>query len=367
MPLDEIYTKFESLGNNCELGIVQRRSGYDAPGLFRNVGYLNVLQIVKALTVNLDTMFDLGAFSFLHREGWPDWVLHCDRFGFAFHSGIPAHIDRGGLEWERYSGKCIASFLFMKRKFQEDLSNGTKCFVFRSREALEGAEIDRLHLAIGACGPGWLLYVREDDLIPAGSVRLIRDRLLVASVARLSNENPPQIEFLSWEKIARKALAIRYGGRGFPGMWQSPNAETNLVLDVPPPSEGLDVLEHSILPHADGEPVFNYHRSDAHPDGTYTATCWVLVPDEFDAKSIGLAMLGYRSLRFKEIDLQRRGIWQRIWATTRIPSDRRGLAPSLIANGTSSGKKIYTAGWELIEGTSYDWAYNRVIPLGDRV
>jgi len=63
----ELYKNFETIGNNCEFGIVQRKAGFDPLGLFRNVGFLNVEQIIGAIVANLDGMFDDGNYSWALR------------------------------------------------------------------------------------------------------------------------------------------------------------------------------------------------------------------------------------------------------------------------------------------------------------
>ena len=74
MTLIEVLSRFESLGNNCEFGIVQRSAGYDPPGLFRNVGFLDVEQIISAVSHNLEGMFEPGRYELTAPEGWLDWA-----------------------------------------------------------------------------------------------------------------------------------------------------------------------------------------------------------------------------------------------------------------------------------------------------
>jgi hypothetical protein len=209
IPLNELYMPFESLGNNCEFGIVQRQAGYDPPGLFRNVGFLNVDAIISTISRNLEGMFDEGLYSFTLPEGWPDWRLDCMRYGFLFHTAIPASISRDSEEWQKKAKDTVASFRFLKRLFQDELQTGEKTFVFRFIAPLEMAQIQRFVQAIRKHGPGWLLYVTQDEAKPDGFVEMAEDGLLLGAIDRLSNENPPQINSKAWVNIARQAIALR--------------------------------------------------------------------------------------------------------------------------------------------------------------
>jgi hypothetical protein len=201
---DGVFRTFESLGNNCELGIVQRTHGYDTPGLFRNVGFQTVEQIIKALECRFEGMFDAGNFSYLQRSNWPDYALHCRRYGFVFHTAIPC--DQPILE--KTASRNIASFRFMLRKLREDLEQGEKIFVYRSDRTASDDLVVRLHSAIRTYGPGWLLYVRQDASKPRCDLEIPADGLMVASMPLLSNSNPPVIDMASWQRLARLSTSM---------------------------------------------------------------------------------------------------------------------------------------------------------------
>jgi hypothetical protein len=209
IPLSELYMPFESLGNNCEFGIVQRLTGYDPPGLFRNVGFLNVDAIVSTIERNLEGMFDEGLYNYILPDGWPDWRLDCMRYGFGFHTSIPAKLDRDSDEWRKKAKDTIAAFRFLKRLFQDELKSGERTFVFRFIAPLPLETIQKFLKAIRKHGPGWLLYVKEDANFPGGFVERIEEGLMIGAIDRLSNENPPQINAKAWEHIARRVIEIR--------------------------------------------------------------------------------------------------------------------------------------------------------------
>jgi hypothetical protein len=344
--LADLYAYFEALGNNCEFGIVQRRVGFDPPGLFRNVGFLGASQIINAISANLGDMFDDDRFRYERRSGWPDYALCCRSFGFTFHSGIPASVEQGTAEWNGHERRNILSFRFLKRKFQEDLLSGEKIFVYRSKVSLSPREITALHSAVSARGPGWLLVVEENPALPAGKLNVIGKRLATASLAKLSNENPPEIDHPGWAAITRTLLCARFGGAGIPTNWRSPLSATHLSASPKPPRSGLDVLEHRF--HSDtavSDPAFYFLRDGARRGATYCASAWVLIPTGAEIDDLGLALFGWPSLRYLKADLSVRDHWQRLFVIAQVVDGRTKIVPSMVAR-LRAGSCLYTAGWD---------------------
>jgi hypothetical protein len=208
VPAAHFFDPFESLGSNCEFGIVQRCSGYDPPGLFRNVGFTSAETIIRAIESNFDGMFDEGRYEFTRQFLWPDWRLDCHVHGFVFHTGIPVDLEVNSEAWLRKTSQSIQSFRFMKAKILEELREGEKIFVFRFELDVAPELVQRLHAAIRAHGPGWLLHVTQDASKPFGWTEKRSNGLIVAAIARLMTEFPLMIDFDAWRAIAEASLAI---------------------------------------------------------------------------------------------------------------------------------------------------------------
>jgi hypothetical protein len=206
--LSELFEPFESLGNNCEFGMVQRFSGFDPPGLFRNVGYMTPQIIVDAINTGFADMFDEGRYEFTQPFMWPDWRLGCQVHGFGFHTGIPASLELNSDAWRRKTSESIRMFRFLKAKLLEELREGEKIFVFRFDHDVGMELVERLHAAIRAHGPGWLLYVKQDPSQPFGWTQLHAERLIVAAIGKLMNELPQVIDMEAWRAIAQTSRAI---------------------------------------------------------------------------------------------------------------------------------------------------------------
>lgn len=230
IPLTERLTRFEGLGNNCEFGVVQREAGLDPPGLFRNVGFLQTEQMIGAIAASFDGMFDAGAYEFSTPDTWPDYALDCKRFGFRFHTGIKPLRDH---DFAPDFARCIGLFRYLKAKFLNDLRDGEKIFAYRHvEEGGDGVLARRLLRAMRHHGPGWLLYIRQDSRAEraAGWAEPSGEGLIFGGIVKLSNENPPQIDFAAWDRITCLAIDIREA------------AEGNAVMNAAPARYAADEL-----------------------------------------------------------------------------------------------------------------------------
>jgi hypothetical protein len=204
----ELFRCFESLGDNCEFGMVQRRSRHDPPGLFRNVGFQHIGQMTSAIDQDFEGMFEPGNYDYMLRPGWPDYALHCRRFGFAVHTALP--VDHPLSDDKRASN--IKAFRFLVDKLRRDLAEGEKTFVFRSSAAVELAAVVALHQAVRRHGPGWTLCVRPDPK-HGPRVDTLCDGLQIASLPRLSSTSVLRVDFNGWERLAEASLLLRRDGK----------------------------------------------------------------------------------------------------------------------------------------------------------
>ena len=177
----DLVMRFESLGDNCEFGLMQRAIGTERLGLLRYGGARNIERLVEAIDTGFDgfaTSDDLELSPF-----GVEWVARSRRYGFTFHTRI--FVDQKAEADARADEATKLSF--MKEMLLEDLETGHKCFVRRCNEGDTEAGMWELHRAIRAKGPGRLLWVTPPPAgEAAGTVQKLADGLYRAFHASLA-------------------------------------------------------------------------------------------------------------------------------------------------------------------------------------
>ena len=202
-PLGDILGCFESLGDNCEFGFVQRYFGVEPLGLLR----FNWIEMNRLL-LGLETGF--------HHLERPDnlsvktdqageYIVHDRTYGFAYHT-------------ERYAGQTTEEELlrgettrltFLKRKLLEDLQDGEKIFVRKGHDSRDLDQVIPLYERMRDLGPATLLWVvATDEESRAGSVEQIDDGLLRGHVRRFAKYTfAREIAADSWGRLCKAAYA----------------------------------------------------------------------------------------------------------------------------------------------------------------
>ena len=205
---------FESLGENCEFGIVQRQFGAEPLGLFRFVG-VSAAQVAAALDDDLRGIGD-PEFTYLHAAANGELLVRDRRYFMTAHTFQQADtIDVDRL----LAGQC-RRLRFLARKFRDDLGEMVKVFVFRATLPLADAQVVALHRALRRHGPAVLLCVRTvfgaEGEPAAGSVLMLREGLLVGHVGRLGQlaDGTANSDFDAWLALCREVARRVAGGLG---------------------------------------------------------------------------------------------------------------------------------------------------------
>ncbi len=332
---------FESLGNNCELGAVQRRAGIDPPGLFRNAGFADIEQMIRALLANFDGMFAPGAYDYGLEPGWPGWRLDCKLFGFAFHTTIPASLPRGTRDFEKAAARSIWIFRLMKGRLLKDLADGEKIFVYRSLQDISWSLANKLLSAIQMHGNGALLHVRVDRSVPPGSLEYAGNGLIRGTTHLLSDEDPPHIDFDAWEKMARSLLAAG------PMIWKrraSASSHNPFAAPTIGPSEG--VISHTVDSAAESALLMEMDIEGVGEHNLVTVSGWVICAAALAESRLDLVLAGYASARSRQYDHARAGRWQRISVSARVPAgETRAVVRLTLVRARPC--VIHSAGWSV--------------------
>ena len=157
--LTQIGWETESIGINCEYGLVQRRAGAEPIGLLRwSTSMLKSL--IPALNTEFAGLGDADSMSFtIHgSEGEAQWMMLDQSFGFVFHTFT--HPDAlAEHDIRRRESRRLPRLV---AKFKEDLQEGAKLFVYQGADARKPEDVIELIEAMKRYGSPTLLLVLAD-------------------------------------------------------------------------------------------------------------------------------------------------------------------------------------------------------------
>jgi tetratricopeptide (TPR) repeat protein len=210
----ELLMQFESLGYNCEFGILQRRFGAEPLSLLRWTATGPDL-LVDALNNQLDGV-GLPENTRLYVDG--DYRTRDTRYFMLMHTFIlPTQTTP-----EELLPKICKRLQYLRGKLLDDLRAAEKIFIYKAVEPLTDAQIMPLWRAVSAYGPNTLVVARIADAAHApGTVRVVEPGLIVGYFDRTSTTDP-SVDI--WLSICRRAHALWQAGRAAPAISAPPAA-----------------------------------------------------------------------------------------------------------------------------------------------
>ena len=182
-----LVARFESIGENCELGLVQRRVGFERMSLLRFVGVHDAPALARAIETRFIGFAEDAALRASVRDG--EWIVEVDGVHLDAHTGRPA----GAISHDAIVAQERTKLRFLADKFLEDLEAPERVFVYRSLRGGRGGPdglrgMDALYDSM--CSHGArprLLWVSEaDDGHPANTVERVRGTLFRGWIRRLT-------------------------------------------------------------------------------------------------------------------------------------------------------------------------------------
>jgi hypothetical protein len=196
--------RFESLGENCEFGLVQRRNGVEPIGLFRFASAPLPL-LMNALAARFAGMGDAANLMVEVTANGREYMVFEKRYQFRYHAWVAV----GEKTPEEVLAREAKRLPFLVRKLTADLQEGAKIFVYHGMEPMTQAQATALSRAIRAFGPGTLLWVvLADAEHPPGSVVRLADGLLRGHIDRFApGEDAHDLSLQCWNELCGAALA----------------------------------------------------------------------------------------------------------------------------------------------------------------
>ncbi len=206
---DKIMLRFESLGANCEFGLVQRHFGIEPLGLLRWTG-VSPSNLIAALDSDLEGIGEPDFTQLYALDG--EWVTSDTRWQMVMHTFIPST----AAYYEKLYPEICNRLRFLRQKLLEDLEDSEKIFTYQDPCGVMADDVSDLHRAIRRFGPSTFLCVNiETPDHQAGTVLSPRDGLLLGFVSRLGPVDRPgrppgyfDIRYDDWLKVCTKALEL---------------------------------------------------------------------------------------------------------------------------------------------------------------
>lgn len=361
----QLLSRFESLGDNCEFGVVQRYARIEPLGLFRwNSTTLPALMAVLGEEfANVDPE---NVELYTHKNG--EFMVRLPPWGFQYHT----HLFEGSIEPERLREQQVKVIGFLKRRMLEDLRSGEKIFVRKGTDTRATQAVLDLHRQLLRYGRNTLLWViPEDESHPAGMVEVLETGLLRGYIDRFAPAEDAYDCSPVWLDLCRNTVALADAScpprtiimnprrhttnllrRAFvakdSSWWQAPSAASIPAEETNPPSPtGSFPKQHKLLEETDPRSgaICGYHVQGLTSGSVYVASAYVCIPEGARVKEVGLQLRGLPSSMVANADLNQRDIWQRVWVTARIPDGRDVGAPSLFVVG-DAGSRIWSSAWQ---------------------
>jgi hypothetical protein len=213
LPPDQLMMQFESLGENCEFGLVQRRCGAEPLGLLRFAS-APLPRLLAALRARFAGLGDPGHIEVQVSPDQSEYLVIDSRFGLLYHPWVRV----GEAAPEEIRQRETVRLPFLRRKMLEDLEEARKIFVYHGMDPLSEAEVLRLLEALRAYGPATLLWVdRGDARHQAGTVEVAAPGLLKAYIDRFApGDNAHDFSSDAWLEICRKAYRLVHSSPSAP-------------------------------------------------------------------------------------------------------------------------------------------------------
>jgi hypothetical protein len=200
----DLVLRFESLGDSCELGLVQRRVGAEPLGMFRFAG-APLRHLIRAMNARFEGMADPDHVRVQPENG--EYMIKLTKYDFIYH----AHVKIGEADPAVLHQQQIRTVRFLSDKLIADLEQPEKIMVIRQNEELSANDMLDFRAALAAYGRAVLLWVQPTRPgHPPGTVTVVDDTLIIGYVTRLARrDNAPDFDLPSWLSMLRNAQAIR--------------------------------------------------------------------------------------------------------------------------------------------------------------
>ena len=211
LPRDKMMERFESLGDNCEFGLVQRGLGAEPLGLLR-FSFIELPLLLRGLRCGFDGLGDLTKTEVSVAGKDREFVVKESVYGMTYHTFQYEH----QMTLEAVRQQQATRLNFLRRKLMEDIAAGEKIFVLKRTPPLRPEEVLPIYAALNELGRNWLLWMVPSDASHApGTVEVLLPGLLRGYVDRFAPlENAHELSASIWTSVCEAAWRAVGGSLG---------------------------------------------------------------------------------------------------------------------------------------------------------
>lgn len=204
----DLLSMFESVGLNCEFGLVQRAVGIERLGLLKWC-VSEPSMLIAALRDKFEGLGDAGNVE-IGVHGWEYDVID-KKFGFRGHS----FVNKEEISADKFLVQMQKRLKYLKNKFLEDLYDGGYIYVFKQNgKPFPFSQIDELAWLINSYGGARLLWISEAAVADqeAGFVEFCAPYLIRGYVSHLAPyDDAHDIDVGGWVEVCRRAYSLVQG------------------------------------------------------------------------------------------------------------------------------------------------------------
>ena len=205
VPGRTLMENFESIGQGCHFGLIQRQAGAEKPGLLRFVD-TTTAALYEGLCAGFAGLEAPGRLGLEQTDkAHPTWRWRQADYDLRFDTWVPvAGTDTGALLARQ--GRRLG---FLRRKFFEDVRLAEKVFVLTRTDCLTQAEALAVFCALSLHGPAVLLWTVFGDAAQAGQVERVMPGFLLGHLGEVDDERYAPLAV--WRLVLAAAWAMAGG------------------------------------------------------------------------------------------------------------------------------------------------------------
>ena len=203
LPVQTLSERFESLGQGCQFGLVQRLCGAEPLGLLRFVDTVTS-KLVDGLMTGFVGIDDVERLELeLTADAQPRFRWRQKDFGLTYDTRLVAAESDPVLVRRRQAQRLGV----LQRKFAEDLASAEKIFVLTRGDCLTRSEAFAVYCALRLHGPATLLWAVFGDPAETGRVDRLEPGFLRAQLGHVDEHAYGSLN--AWLSLMANALSMR--------------------------------------------------------------------------------------------------------------------------------------------------------------